>query len=1092
MNSIPDRSLAARVASNFGPDILIRGANYAASGRVLVRKADSRNLRATVRGETTYLVAIELVDSHVQVSCNCPHYTRGHFCKHLWASILQAEEKGYLKALVTAPALLERGAAPDDMGLIGLRSSKTSSGPSRDSSRSEPSQRAEGPSNSWKKILRAIRAGTPGGRRRLTGYGAVKLLYIANAETILRTGRFTLNVYATHRKKNGSWADPIEKIVRKQDLGELPDLEDQRIFDLLFGAEGSPYSTSLSSSHRFVLTSSIVVAIMPRLCQTGRFFLQASSQDRAFRPLQWDEGLPWDVRLRLERAPKAKGWIVKGCLEREKKTLDLSDPTLLLSSGHLFLPGKVAAFRFDGNYRWITEMRRSKGVPVGDDEVESFIDELYDLPGSPSVDLPDSVRPREVEGTPQPLIQITPRQDRSGRTSLPICLSFIYKDSIVAASDPRPLIYRSQERLLIRRNQAAEEGAVEVMRGLGMRPVFREDEDIDLEIDPGTLPRAVVAMIGRGWKVEAEGSIYRKPGSFQMSVRSGIDWFDLEGGVLYGDEVVPFPRLLAARRSGEGFVRLDDGSLGILPEEWLKKKALLLGTGETAGEALRFQPCQAFFLDTLLAAEGTPSCDDTFRRLRKELRRFDGVLPVDPPGGFRGTLRPYQRLALGWTQLLGKLGLGGCLADDMGLGKTVTVLALLEGRRRRGAGRSLVVVPRSLIFNWKAEAQRFAPSLRVVEHLGQDRTKTAEELPEADVLLTTYGTLRQDAAFLKDVQFDYVILDEAQMIKNASSVTAKAARLLKGRSRLALSGTPIENHVGELWSLMEFLNPGLLGRVSVFRAATEPGREEESGERELLVRALRPFLLRRTKAQVAPELPKKTEQTLTVDLDPRERNRYDELREHYRQSLLGDSRSWNRVKFNVLESLLRLRQAACHPGLLNPKHRGDTSSKLEVLVERVREVLDEGHKVLVFSQFTSFLDLVRRRLEKEQFSYEYLDGKTRDRAARVERFQGDPDCRIFLVSLKAGGLGLNLTAAEYVFLLDPWWNPAVEAQAIDRTHRIGQDRPVFAYRLVARGTVEEKILELQKSKRALADSILVEDRSFLRDLTRDDLALLLS
>jgi SNF2 family DNA or RNA helicase len=307
-----------------------------------------------------------------------------------------------------------------------------------------------------------------------------------------------------------------------------------------------------------------------------------------------------------------------------------------------------------------------------------------------------------------------------------------------------------------------------------------------------------------------------------------------------------------------------------------------------------------------------------------------------------------------------------------------------------------------------------------------------------------------------------------------------------------MSGTPIENHLGELWSIFEFLNPGMLGAGSVFKRHAGAATADD-GDRTLLAKALRPFILRRTKAQVVKDLPEKTELTLHCDMDPPQRQTYEDLRAHYRQALLRkESTELNRSKIEVLEALLRLRQAACHPGLIDPARVDDPSAKLDMLLPQLAEVVEEGHKALVFSQFTSLLAIVRSRLDAEGLKYEYLDGRTRNRAARVERFQNDPDCPIFLISLKAGGLGLNLTAAEYVYLLDPWWNPAVEAQAIDRSHRIGQTQRVFAYRLICRDTVEQKILELQQRKRDLADAILNADNRLIRTLTRDDLEFLLS
>jgi SNF2 family DNA or RNA helicase len=470
---------------------------------------------------------------------------------------------------------------------------------------------------------------------------------------------------------------------------------------------------------------------------------------------------------------------------------------------------------------------------------------------------------------------------------------------------------------------------------------------------------------------------------------------------------------------------------------------------------------------------------------------------VPQPAGFVGQLREYQCEGLGWIEFLRRFSFGGCLADDMGVGKTAQVLALFETRRAaRAAGEtvppSLVVLPRSLVFNWKEEAARFTPQLRLLDYTGIERN--GDDFSAYDAVLTTYGTLRCDILRLKDFGFDYIVLDEAQAIKNASTESAKAVRLLKGAHRLALSGTPVENHLGELWSLFEFLNPGMLGSASVFKMAGGVGRTPDEDTRRLLAHGLRPFILRRTKDQVARELPPKTEQTIYCELKPTQRKLYNELRQHYREALLKrvEKDGLAKSKIQVLEALLRLRQAACHPGLLDEKRKGEPSAKLDTLLAQIAEVTEEGHKALVFSQFTSLLSIVRERLDADRVPYEYLDGQTRDRKAPVDRFQNDPDCRLFLVSLKAGGLGLNLTAAEYVFLLDPWWNPAVEAQAVDRAHRIGQTQQVFAYRLIARDTVEEKVLELQKTKRDLAAAIIGEDNSLIRNLKREDLELLLS
>jgi SNF2 family DNA or RNA helicase len=503
---------------------------------------------------------------------------------------------------------------------------------------------------------------------------------------------------------------------------------------------------------------------------------------------------------------------------------------------------------------------------------------------------------------------------------------------------------------------------------------------------------------------------------------------------------------------------------------------------------------QVALLDAALAMQPSVRVDERFARTRDQLASFEGITALDAAPSFAGQLRDYQRDALGWFAFLQRFGFGGCLADDMGLGKTVMVLAWLDRLRamKRTKAPSLVVAPRSVVFNWKEEAARFAPKLRVLDFSGA--TRSVQRLDGHDIVLTSYGTLRRDALLLKDVEFEYAVLDEAQTIKNANTAAAKAARLIRSKHRLALSGTPVENHLGELWSLFEFLNPGLLGTSSAFARHRGAAAKQDRAAIDILARGIRPFVLRRTKAQVAPELPARTELTMHCDMQGLQRELYDELRDHYRTALLGriEKDGLQKSRMHILEALLRLRQAACHPALIDPRHKDVPSAKFDALLPHLAEVREEGHKALVFSQFTSLLGLLRTRLDEAGTRYAYLDGRTRDRQTVVEQFQTDPACDVFLISLKAGGLGLNLTAAEYVYLLDPWWNPAVEAQAIDRAHRIGQARHVFAYRLLATGTVEEKIAELQKSKRELADAIVQADVGLLRNLQQEDLEILLS
>jgi SNF2 family DNA or RNA helicase len=715
---------------------------------------------------------------------------------------------------------------------------------------------------------------------------------------------------------------------------------------------------------------------------------------------------------------------------------------------------------------------------------------LLSLPVVPPMEIDEPLRFEQRDAAPRFGMRVVQRKNHWGEEFFEARLLADYGRGWEEIKGPARGIWLPEERVYVRRNAEAEEAARQKLAEHGLKAM--DGDSGALRLPTRAMPRVVRELLRDGWHVEAEGKAFRRAGGTRVDVSSGIDWFELRGEVDYGGVTATLPQLLAALRRGDNMVRLGDGTYGLLPEEWLAQVAPLAGLGNIHDDHLRFRKNQAGVLDALLAAQPEVHVDEMFARIREKLASFKGVETVPQPEGFVGQLRDYQCEGLGWMRFLREFGFGGCLADDMGVGKTAQVLATLEMRRAEGHGPSLVVAPKSLMFNWRAEAARFTPRLRVLEHTGLARD--AALIRESDLVLTTYGTLVRDVPQLAEVEFDYVVLDEAQAVKNANTASAKAVRLLRGAHRLALSGTPVENHLGELWSLFEFLNPGMLGEAKVLKMAGGLARNPSEESRQLLAHALRPFILRRTKQQVARELPPKTEQTIFCELEPQQRKQYDDLRNHYRETLLRrvQREGVGKSAMHVLEALLRLRQAACHPGLLDRGRKDEPSAKLDVLLDHLDEIRQEGHKALVFSQFTSLLAIVRERLDEAGVRYEYLDGSTRDRQARVENFQNDPACGLFLVSLKAGGVGLNLTAAEYVFLLDPWWNPAVEAQAIDRTHRIGQSRPVFAYRLIARDTVEEKVLELQKSKRELADAILGEDNSVMRDLKKEDLELLLS
>ncbi len=486
------------------------------------------------------------------------------------------------------------------------------------------------------------------------------------------------------------------------------------------------------------------------------------------------------------------------------------------------------------------------------------------------------------------------------------------------------------------------------------------------------------------------------------------------------------------------------------------------------------------------------------RELADRLARFSGMVATPVPVALHAALRPYQVEGLSWLRFLGESGLSGILADDMGLGKTVQVLAYLVGEQEAGrADRpTLVVCPKSVLPNWAAETARFAPSLRQLVHAGPERGKRRSRFADVDLVLTTYPVLARDVDALVAQPWFLVVLDESQMVKNPATLAARAARKLEARQRVCLTGTPLENHLGELWAQFDFLLPGLLGSKADFarnfRKPIEKGRDRDTRER--LRRRIRPFLLRRTKDQVVADLPQKTEVTRTIAMDGRQRDLYETMRASYAEEIRGyiAAQSFERNRMRVLEGLMRLRQVCCDPRLIAlERGKAAPSAKLDYLMDMLHELIAAGRRILVFSQFTSMLELIEAELHAERIRYVKLTGQTEDRAMPVQRFQRG-EVPLFLISLRAGGFGLNLTRADTVIHYDPWWNPAVESQATDRAHRIGQDKPVFVYRLIAGDSVEERILALQARKRELADALFDESgQSLASMLTADDwLALL--
>jgi superfamily II DNA or RNA helicase len=592
-------------------------------------------------------------------------------------------------------------------------------------------------------------------------------------------------------------------------------------------------------------------------------------------------------------------------------------------------------------------------------------------------------------------------------------------------------------------------------------------------------------------------NINPNPVKITIEVRSGLNWFDSTFEVKFGSQKVSLKHLHKSIRNKNKFIQLGDGTMGILPQEWIDKFTAYFTAAEIVDDTLRtpkvnFSGIAELYEEEVLSEEVRMELS----AYKARIKNFKQIGQLEVPAELNAELRDYQKEGLNWLNFLDDFGFGGCLADDMGLGKTIQIIAfILSQRKKVNQNTNLVVVPTTLIFNWQAEIAKFAPDLKLYTIYGADRIKDISLFNEYEVILTSYGTLLYDIGWLKKYKFNYIFLDESQLIKNPESLRYNAVRLLQSRNKITMTGTPIENNTFDLYGQLSFACPGLLGSKQFFRDHySKPIDIFKDNTRAIaLKKKVSPFVLRRTKKEVAGELPDKTEMVLYCEMGTEQKNAYDACKNEYIRFLMGEKEEdLPKHTLHVLKGLTQLRQICNSPSLLGDNHlHGLSSSKIDTLMEEI-ESHSPQHKILVFSQFVSMLDLIRKELKAKDIPFEYLTGRTKNRERSVENFQNNADVRVFLISLKAGGTGLNLTEADYVYLVDPWWNPAAENQAIDRCYRIGQKKNVVAVRLICPDTIEEKIMKLQQTKKELVSDLIQTDGSMLQSLTRNELLKLFS
>ena len=1024
--------------------------------------------------------AVTPITESILGKCTCPYYQTGGLCKHLWAGILQIDQAG-LGTVVPGVGPLK--VAHENPRAPGERRVFQPKLPT-------PVVQPRHPTTSWLSRLEQIQ-GPPRSTLARRSLLSSQAYFVINAPETIATGKLILDLWTRDRTSNGDYGQLRPSKVSRQDLSRFEDVQDQEIISVL-GRTGEPQIFTPFSripgavSSRFTVDPLLESYLLPLLAGAGKIFLSRSpngSPDNTERPLKLDRGNPWELELKVETA-NAEYYKLDGYLKRDAETRDLKEPHYIFRNGFILFSDRISRVSDPRHIAWLTALRSPQEFLVPKDQGDTLLKQLLTNSNAPKLTWPAEMGWSLISLEPRPMgvFRALGNDPATGRMTLTV--NFDYAGRQVALDDLSRMLVDLEQKKVYTRNLPSEDHtlrrALEILRdrqGTGTIPT----EDLN---------RAATELSREGWSVFVENQKLSFTDDFAMNVSSGTDWFDLKMQASFGGKEVGQAELLHAMAAKDGIVKLSDGTFGMLPQEWLDRYEVFKNFGKkTADGSIRFSKAQGMMLNAVLGDIDRVKGDSGFTSFREKVQKFEGLKIGEAPQGFKGELRNYQNEGLSWLCFLEEFEIGGILADDMGLGKTIQILAFLQSRVKKTGSPSIVVAPKSLVFNWLDEAKKFVPDLKVVRYSGAGRGEGFEDMKGADLVITTYGTLRADIEKLKTIKFDVAIVDEAQAIKNAKSQSSQACKELNASHRLALTGTPIENSIHDLFSILQFTSPGLLDMSNNNQGGTLTAEAQA-----VLTKMIRPFLLRRTKEKVLQELPEKSEQVLYCEMSVKEKKFYNALRDHYKASLEKsiETNGLGGSQMHILEALLRLRQAACHGGLVDKSMKDEPSAKLLLLLNHIKEVISEGHKALVFSQFTSLLALVRDSLDQEEIVYEYLDGKTNDRKKPVERFQTDPDCRLFLISLKAGGTGLNLTAADYVFILDPWWNPAVEAQAIGRAHRMGQVQKVFAYRMIARGTVEEKIIDLQKTKRDLAESIISEDQDFFKKMTREDLQMLLT
>lgn len=1074
------QSLAKTYLGFFEQLIRQKGRQLFQAGRTHVNKNEPGMIRgSSTDSGTRYTLGARVQGNELHVHCECPYFQeRNGHCRHIWSFLLSIDQRGLSSYLIVDD---QEGSTQDLVAdEIWM-----------DQKRDEPKSAEEG--KSWKSLVNSVERIRKSQEKvyfkpNIT-YG-LELQKDDNNRTEL-----TLKVSIQAAELAPEEGNPFHNVPMERLLHVLKQ-RDLHIFNLILS---NCATDPMGDERRFKLPISVepkLVELLVGLQCTVHY----GEVPQGHLEVAVDD--PWEVILKIEDRGSYSLLVPLVVCDNEELTLD--------QIGH-FIPSFPRGF-YSGAKRyllkdnvdnvWLQALEAgsySYTIPVSG--IRDFLTHFSKACSGlhPRVEWPENFWTNtEIDKAPLPILYI-----EFNELGISSELFFEYDmepPQRISAFSAQTQVLQWTTRNSCARQFDEERKVLDLISSMKNITFIEEDHQyhIDLEHVQTVLRQledSNIVLFGKERKIKTYSKV-------QLELSAKVDWFEVKGQIEFGGEKVAVGDMLDAIRNNSRYILLGNGEYGLLPEQWIAKNKHLLELAESRNGNMKMEKNQFLLIKQMLDGEKENSIDikknkglKELNSLIKQTEEFTGIKETPVPKKLKADLRNYQVSGLAWLRFLKKFHFGGILADDMGLGKTIQAISSLldEASTAKVKKMNLIILPTSLIFNWNDEFRKFAPTLKIASYTGPDRGDIKDV--NADVILTTYGILRRQADAFCAIDWNYVILDEAQAIKNHRSQTATAVCNLSATHRLSLTGTPIENNLMEMWSHMQFLNPSLLGSREQFTNNILRADEGKENGKHLqkLQKTVYPFILRRTKEDVLSDLPPKVEQIVQCSMGPRQQEYYNSIRDEFRQSLLDNitNKGMGSSKLKVIEGLLRLRQIACHPNLLD-RNLSIPSTKLNHLISSLLEAIAENHKILVFSQFTSMLELIVRELTKESIRFTYLDGQTKDRQERVHSFQNDPKLSVFLISLKAGGTGLNLTAADYVFLYDPWWNPAAEQQAIDRTHRIGQTKKVFTYRLITKDTVEEKVIELQEQKKEMVKGVMSEDGEFVKKLNKNDIEYLFS